>query len=121
MTHTNSICIILGENIKSLRSKLALTQAQLAEYVEISIPHLANIECGRSWVGAPLLEKFSQKLNVTPDVLLFQQEFSSYQEKSKDELELIVESALDKVTVELLTNIRRYEKDEYSIKHKERP
>ncbi len=54
----------LGARIQELRKKLGLTQAALAELVEIDPKHMSKIECGRCFPSFELLDKIAYKMNV---------------------------------------------------------
>lgn len=53
-----------GETIKSLRLKRGLSQAQLAELMQTSQPHIARIEKGRDSVTLETLCKLSEHLKA---------------------------------------------------------
>ena len=54
----------LGKNIKLLRSKKGLTQANLAEKAEISIIFLSNIERGSKYPHPDILARIAIALEV---------------------------------------------------------
>ena len=55
---------ILGNRIKALRSQRSLSQIELAEKAEISIPFLSNIERGIKWPHPNTLVKLACALDV---------------------------------------------------------
>ena len=55
---------ILSKNIKSLRRQRSLSQVELAEKADISIPFLSNIERSNKWPHPDTLVKLAQALNV---------------------------------------------------------
>jgi transcriptional regulator with XRE-family HTH domain len=55
---------ILSKNIKELRSQRSLTQIELAEKANISIPFLSNIERGNKWPHPETLTKLAEALDV---------------------------------------------------------
>jgi len=55
---------ILGKNVKFYRTQKSLSQAELAEKVEISVSFLSNIERGNSFPFPNTLCKLSKVLNV---------------------------------------------------------
>jgi transcriptional regulator with XRE-family HTH domain len=57
---------ILSQNLKRYRNSRKLSQAELAEKVDISIPFLSDIENGRKWVSPATLVKFASALNIEP-------------------------------------------------------
>jgi transcriptional regulator with XRE-family HTH domain len=57
--------VILGKNIKRYREKTGLTQETLSEKLDISVQHLSNLERGRSFVTAELLDKIANTFDIT--------------------------------------------------------
>ena len=55
---------ILSKNIKLLRKQRSLSQIELAEKADISIPFLSNIERSNKWPYPDTLVKIAQALNV---------------------------------------------------------
>lgn len=61
----------IGKNIRSMRKKLHLTQAQLAEQAHISVIHVSHIENGTVAMSLNTLLSICRALNTTPnDILL---------------------------------------------------
>ena len=58
------------ENLKFYRKKAQLTQAALAERVEISVTFLAEMELGRRCPSFPTFERLAQALVIEPYQLL---------------------------------------------------
>lgn len=69
---------ILAANIKSARSTLGFTQAELAEKAKISVGHMNDIERSRRWVGADTLAQLSEGLKMDPFQLLLPSSDSPY-------------------------------------------
>ncbi len=61
-----NIKILFGKKIKEYRKKLNLTQAGLAELVNVDDKHISCIESGKNFPSADLIERFSKALNVEP-------------------------------------------------------
>jgi len=61
---------ILSKNIKRHRQSRNLSQADLAEKLDISVNFLCNIENGNRWVSPQTLVKFASALNIQPFELL---------------------------------------------------
>ena len=61
---------ILSTNIRNARSSMRISQAKLAEYAEISLPHLVAIEYCKTWISDKTLEKLARALNKEPYELL---------------------------------------------------
>jgi len=57
---------ILSKNIKRHRNSRNLSQADLAEKLDISVNFLCNIENGNRWVSPQTLVKFAATLNIEP-------------------------------------------------------
>lgn len=62
---------LFGENLKKYRKKKKYTQEELAEKLDVGINHLANIEIGKKFVSADLLQKISKTLNVPYSALFY--------------------------------------------------
>jgi len=60
----------VGRKIKELRSKNRLSQAELAELVDVSTPYISNVENGRKFLKIETLVAICNSLGVTPDILL---------------------------------------------------
>lgn len=61
---------LLGKRIQEERRKLDLTQEQLAEDVNVSYPHIGQVERGERGISLESLINISNKLGVTVDYLL---------------------------------------------------
>jgi transcriptional regulator with XRE-family HTH domain len=57
---------ILSMNIKRYRRDRRLSQADLAEKLNISVNFLCNIENGNKWISPQTLVKFAAALNIEP-------------------------------------------------------
>ena len=57
---------ILSSNIKRYRHSRNLSQADLAEKLDISVNFLCNIENGNRWISPQTLVKFASALNIEP-------------------------------------------------------
>jgi len=55
---------ILSKNIKTLRNRRSLSQIELAEKADISIPFLSNIERSNKWPHPETLVKIAKALEV---------------------------------------------------------
>jgi transcriptional regulator with XRE-family HTH domain len=54
---------ILSQNIKTIRNTLHISQAKLAEYANISLSYLVDIERCRTWVSHKTLQSLAMALN----------------------------------------------------------
>jgi transcriptional regulator with XRE-family HTH domain len=61
---------ILSLNIKRYRAYLKLSQAELAEKLDISIPFLSDIENARKWVSPRTLMKMAETFQIEAYELL---------------------------------------------------
>jgi len=57
---------IFSANIKRHRQIRNLSQADLAEKLDISVNFLCNIENGNRWISPQTLVKFASALNIEP-------------------------------------------------------
>ncbi|MDE7212735.1 MAG: helix-turn-helix transcriptional regulator [Lachnospiraceae bacterium] len=60
----------IGVRVKRLRKEQKLSQEKLAELVDISVPHMSNIETGKTKLSMQVLVDISNALSATPDELL---------------------------------------------------
>lgn len=88
---------IFGENLKHYRKKIGLTQEELAEKVGVGTVHLGNIETGKKFVSAELLEALSSELKVSPSALFYTPESTSYGDNFLDKLDSIVNEHHEKL------------------------
>ena len=72
---------ILAQNIKSCREHRLWSQADLAEYSDISIPFLSEIERGNKWPFPDTLGKIANALNVQVHELFRETETLSNKER----------------------------------------
>lgn len=61
---------ILSQNIKNARGALHITQAKLAEYADISLSSVIDIERCRTWVSDKTLLNIAKALNMEAYQLL---------------------------------------------------
>ena len=57
---------ILAQNIKNARKNLRITRAKLAEYAEVSVSYLADIERRKTWVSDKTLQNLAEALKIEP-------------------------------------------------------
>ena len=60
----------VGARIRDARKKSGLSQAELAEKLNISLSHMGDIETGRTNFGVDILIRITKVLQVSSDVLL---------------------------------------------------
>jgi transcriptional regulator with XRE-family HTH domain len=61
---------ILSKNLRNYRNYCKLSQAELAEKLDISIPFLSDIENGKKWVSPRTLAKMADAFNIQAFELL---------------------------------------------------
>jgi transcriptional regulator with XRE-family HTH domain len=96
---------ILSANIKRYRHSRNLSQAGLAEKLDISVNFLCNIENGNKWVSPQTLVKFAAALNIEP------YELFKPEEALPPDLPLVLNKCLDEAVVAVtktLNQIRGY-------------
>ncbi len=98
-----NIKILFGQKIKEYRKKKKLTQAQLAELVNVDDKHISCIESGKNFPSADLIGRLATSLDVEPKDLF---EFYHLQETSNLKTDII--SMLDKINKEELTLAYKY-------------
>lgn len=63
----------LGKRVKQIRKERKMSQECLAKQIRVSVPHMSNIENGKTKFSLQVLIDLSDALQVTPDALLFDQ------------------------------------------------
>jgi transcriptional regulator with XRE-family HTH domain len=61
---------ILSQNIRRVRNSLHISQAKLAEFADISVSHMLDIEYCKTWVSDKTLHSIAQALNMNAYELL---------------------------------------------------
>jgi transcriptional regulator with XRE-family HTH domain len=61
---------ILSVNIRTARENLHITQARLAEYADISMSYMSDIEYCKTWVSDKTLMRIAKALNMEAYELL---------------------------------------------------
>lgn len=74
--------IKIGERIRKYRREQNLSQEELAEKIGISTTHMSHIETGSTKLSLPVLVELAEKLNVSSDNLLFDEQNISNSEIS---------------------------------------
>lgn len=60
----------IGRQIRAARLRRKMTQAQLAETADLSVPYISHVERGKKRVSLDALLRISQVLGVTVDQFL---------------------------------------------------
>lgn len=61
----------IGMRVRLFRRKKGLSQEQLAELVDISVPHMSHIETGNTKLSLPVFVALAEALGVRADELLY--------------------------------------------------
>ena len=69
MSDTKERLVPIGERIKQARKELDISQTELAERADISVPYLSKIEMGKSDFGVSVLIRISEALQISTDKL----------------------------------------------------
>ena len=93
---------LFGRKIKEYRKKKNLTQAQLAELVNVDDKHISCIESGKNFPSPDLIERLATSLDVEPKDL-----FEFYYLQDAEDLKSDMITMLDKLN-----------KDELALAHK---
>lgn len=93
---------LFGRKIKEYRKKKNLTQAQLAELVNVDDKHISCIESGKNFPSADLIERLATSLEVEPKDL-----FEFYYLQDTEDLKSDIDNMLKKLN-----------KDELALTHK---
>ena len=63
--------VLIGQQVRKYRKALGLSQEELAERVEISVPHMSHIETANTKLSLPVLVALAEALEVRTDDLLY--------------------------------------------------
>lgn len=81
------------------RKKQGISQEKLSETLDISTKHLSDLETGKSFVSAELLENISQVLHISPSALFFTPDEMSVDESDWSKIEEIITQEVQKMMV----------------------
>ncbi|MBS4760030.1 MAG: helix-turn-helix transcriptional regulator [Clostridium sp.] len=94
--------VLFGRKIKEYRKKKNITQAQLAELVNVDDKHISCIESGKNFPSPDLIERLANALDVEPKDL-----FEFYYLQNSEDLKSDIITMMDKLN-----------KDELALAHK---
>lgn len=94
---------LFGRKIKEYRKKKNLTQAQLAELVNVDDKHISCIESGKNFPSADLIERLAVSLEVEPKDL-----FEFYYLQDTKDLKLDINNMLEKLNQDELALTHKY-------------
>lgn len=90
---------IFGNNLHVYRRKMGFSQEKLSEVLDISTKHLSDLETGKSFVSAELLENISQVLHISPSALFFTPDEMSVDESDWSRIEEVIAQETQKMLV----------------------
>ena len=96
---------IFGNNIHEYRKSKKLSQEQLAEKLGISIKHLSNMETGKVFASAELIETIAIVLEVSVSALFYSIEEKSFDTSDFQRIEKIIEEESAKSVLEIKNRI----------------
>ena len=101
---------ILSENIRLYRGRNNLTQAELAEKVNISINFLSDIETGKKWASPTTLVKLADAFNIEIYELLkpegiLPDDLNIFVEKYSEDIYTVIKNVHDTYKSKLRKNI----------------
>lgn len=94
---------LFGRKIKEYRKKKNLTQAQLAELVNVDDKHISCIESGKNFPSPDLIERLAKSLDVEPKDL-----FEFYYLQDTKDLKSDIIKMLDKLNNDELALAHKY-------------
>ena len=99
----DNIKVLFGKKIKEYRKKKSLTQAQLAEFVNVDDKHISCIESGKNFPSADLIERLAKALEIEPKDM-----FEFYYLQEQQDLKKDIENMLEKLNKEELSLAHKY-------------
>lgn len=114
----NAIYKAIGARIRDVRMQRHMSQADLAEKAFISVPHMSEVENGKTKLRLSTFVYITEALQVSADVLLrpnIPEVNGIYQSEFKDLLEDCSPAEIDSILkiVKELKNSMRIQKDQY--------
>lgn len=105
MNDEKSLDNIISENLQYYRNQARFTQAELAEKLNISTSHVANIERKESSVSLDLISKILDLFQISPNDLMLDKD--TPENLSKDQqLNNILAEKLNTVRIELYNELK---------------
>jgi transcriptional regulator with XRE-family HTH domain len=92
---------IFVQNLRKYRRKSGLTQAQLAEKVNVSTHHIGMIELSRNNPTLELVERIAEALNIKTyelfiDILSPNEDLELLRKEIKDDMKQLLDETLEK-------------------------
>lgn len=98
---------IFGTNIHTYRKQKKFSQEQLAEKLEISVKHLSNMETGKVFASAELIETIALVLEVSVAALFYSPEEKSFDESDISNIENIIEEESQKAVIAIKSRLHK--------------
>lgn len=98
---------IFGTNIHTYRKQKKLSQEQLSERLEISVKHLSNMETGKVFASAELIETIALVLEVSVAALFYSPEEKSFDESDISNIENIIEEESQKAVIAIKNRLHK--------------
>ncbi|MDR2898328.1 MAG: helix-turn-helix domain-containing protein [Spirochaetaceae bacterium] len=102
------IKVLFGNNLRRYRKKAGLSQEILAETLQISTQHISNIETGRKFVSAGLLQELIGLLKVSPSLLFYDPEVQITDETYLETIDAIIRKELESSLVNIKHEIYKH-------------
>lgn len=114
MREEKSLDSIISENLQFYRNQAHLTQAELAEKLNISISHIANIERKESSASLSLIKKILDFFQITPNDLMLDKTRIEYPSKDQ-QIKAIISEKLDGLKIDLYSELHNHLTDENTV------
>ena len=98
----------IGKRISKIRQKHNMTQAQLAEKLNVSSKHISHTECGNSGLSLKNLIELCNYFNCSLDYLVFGKDKSGISEKLPAEIVDILNLGSDREIERLNNYLKTY-------------
>lgn len=95
----------LGQKIKTMRLNRKLTQAELAEKIDVSQRTLSGIEIGENFVTADTLDKIVMALDTNFEELFATNHYKEVPILKKELEQIIVKLSDNRLKLEILYNV----------------
>ena len=99
----NTLKELFGRKLREYRKYMNITQAQLAEMVNVDNKHISCIESGKNFPSADLIDRLSKALNIEPKDL-----FEFYYLADTPNLRSDIIDMLDKLQYQELSLTHKY-------------
>ena len=107
--------IKIGQRIRKARKAKGYSQEQLAETVDISVPHMSHIETGSTKLSLPVLVDIAAALEVSTDALLFDLPVTAMNQLSGEMAAIL--ARCDTAQAKIITDIARAAKQAMDQHH----